>query len=489
MQAPISAVLFVSLTMVFVCKVHGQEIQEFKTYADVLGTLLDPSGASDFETGSVQTCGLFADSENFDPVTEPLTEAQLQSLGPNLRRHCDTFEPSNSAVGSILSGGLSSFQSTRTVSQFTLRRRSTTSQLKTKNGSSDLDESSAKPLELMGSRNSGALLKMLSASVAAVDGLSQSHYQFFNRIALESVNNEVTEFSSESDVVKALGQFGVIKEITDRYSVGATLDLSISDGSSDNILDSRCDLASSGQEDGYSAGISILQTLLLNDYISISTNLEGATFEDTYKRSLCLLTEESDIFFPDPNDENNQPTTISERFEGVITGKPSGLKLKASVEVRGSFPVGAFIANPLLGFTGSETSIDRYSESDSGNTGATLQYDARDVSSRVAQWGLSVGLPISSRRGIVSPFIDVTGFREHGDGQQRLVAQFSEDNRDVPTRFSFLSSPIDRDYGIAAIGVDWYYRSGAVGKIKLQSLFGNEFSDAVQLEARLAISF
>ncbi|MFK7890780.1 MAG: autotransporter outer membrane beta-barrel domain-containing protein [Granulosicoccus sp.] len=361
--------------------------------------------------------------------------------------------------------------------------------MENENRDSVSDEPSIQPLQLSGTGLSDTLYKMLTPGVGRGNGLAQNQYQLYNRIVLESVDTKATEFSSESEVVKAAGQFGVLRQFTDRYILGATLDVSVSDGSTDNTLDSRCNIDSVGEEEGYSAGIGIIQTLLLNDFVSLSANLSGFTFEDTYRRSLCLLTEETDIFFPDPEDENHIPAGIGERFEGVITGKPSGLKLSAAVEARASFRVAALIVNPHIGFVGSETSIDPYTETDSGDTGATLQYDAREESSRIAQWGLSLELPLQSRRGIVSPFIDMTGFREHGDGQQRLIAQFSEDNRNTPTRFSFLSTPVDRDYGMVALGVDWYYRPGAVGQIKIQSLLGNDFSDVMQVEARLAISF
>lgn len=489
MKLQTRVLLCATLVMLGSGKASSQEVLEFSTYAEALDTLLDP--ASGFANGAVseQTCNLFADSLDINAPAVAATVEELQSLGPNLRRHCDLLEQNNSGVGSILSGGLSSFQSTRTVSQFSLRRRSNTSQLKSDDSAPEIDKPSPETLQQLSKSNLNSFYTRLTPIVGPNSGLNTSRYQSFNRFAIESIDNVESEFSSHSDIVKVSGQIGVLKQLTTQYFLGATLDMSVTDGSSDNILDSRCNIASSGEEDGYSAGVSILQTLLLNDYVILSANLEGATFKDSYSRSLCLLTEETDIFFPDPEDEFHEPASINERFEGIISGEPTGQSVKAVIEARGSFPAGAFIINPRVGFNGSETTIDGYSESDSGNTGATLLYDSRDVSSRVAQWGLSVELPIPSRQGIVSPFLDVVGFREHGDGQQRLVAQFVEDNRQEPTRFSFLSTPVDRNYAMAAIGVDWYYRPGAFGQIKFQSLFGNDYSDARLLEARIVFNF
>jgi outer membrane autotransporter protein len=123
-----------------------------------------------------------------------------------------------------------------------------------------------------------------------------------------------------------------------------------------------------------------------------------------------------------------------------------------------------------------QTKIDPYSET--GGTGLELTIDGRTVKSLQGAVGFYGSWAISTKNGIVLPQFNVGYVHEFEDDASIVTAQFAEDLRPTPTRFTYGTSVPDSDFFNVDVGVAAAFARGIQMFVNLRFMAGNDNFDS-----------
>jgi outer membrane autotransporter protein len=138
-------------------------------------------------------------------------------------------------------------------------------------------------------------------------------------------------------------------------------------------------------------------------------------------------------------------------------------------------PAGRFTYGPRVGVNYGQTKIDPYSET--GGTGLELTIDGRTVKSLQGVVGFYGSWAISTKNAVVLPQFDVGYVHEFEDDASIVTAQFAEDVRPTPTRFTYGTSVPDSDFFNIEAGVSTVFTRGIQFFVNLRTMLGNDNFD------------
>jgi outer membrane autotransporter protein len=138
-------------------------------------------------------------------------------------------------------------------------------------------------------------------------------------------------------------------------------------------------------------------------------------------------------------------------------------------------PAGRFTYGPRVGVNYGQTKIDPYSET--GGTGLELTIDGRTVKSFQAVVAFYGSWAISTKNAIVLPQFNVGYVHEFEDDASIVTAQFAEDVRPIPTRFTYGTSVPDSDFFNIEAGVSTVFARGIQFFVNLRTMVGNDNFD------------
>lgn len=487
-----AAVTTVLISALLPVSTRAENIISFQSYNDALFGLLSPNtiGFLNFGTGFVAgspptSCPNLTNNANeldpnltyeVDPFNAPSspTPTGNGNLGPNLSRHCDALN-NNSAFGSSLSSGFTSGIPTRTFLPFSGNKRRPSS---TQTG--DQSNQNVNTARRMRSHNNFVADDLFLVPLLTEPNLS---------LVVDFGNEEVegTEFESGSSYreinIAAIAQYPV----GDRTFYGFGANFGRKEGTVDapqlaplptsgNILkpanqylqiyQNACALVDDGEISETSFGAFAFGQRKLGEDSAINFDVGINYSRQEYRNDLCLFGF-LDTFDPGP------------LFAGEISGRPKSVEILASISYQRQIELGKVLFFPSLGIRFSHKRISSYSETERtipaiddflGNnstcpngacsandeanlTGASLTYDAQEVTSIQSEIGGTLAIPVSGRRWNGNLFLDAYYFHEFNDDQREVVAQFAEDGRDNPTRFSFLVNPPSQNYFEVGLGL------------------------------------
>jgi len=98
-------------------------------------------------------------------------------------------------------------------------------------------------------------------------------------------------------------------------------------------------------------------------------------------------------------------------------------------------------------------------------------------------------MSISTGFGVLVPQLGVNWIHEYGDNQRSVSAQFAQDLRDNPTKFSFETDKPDRDFFELSAGVSAVLPHNIQAFVNYRILVGHDFYDNQVGTAGLRVTF
>jgi hypothetical protein len=494
----------------------AQGIQRFRTYTQALNGLLVPEGkgASPDDPDVRTNCDLTNDPAD---LTEPGDDVRGR-IGPNLSRHCS--KPGNIIAGSILGGSLVSPQSTRTVSQFSLRPRQIerpppaplpkdpkkSPYLASDYWIGDPFERWLFPIDTPSAGGPAMLMRLNAVDDFPTGELRAigDKLSLFVTYEHQRTDRDATPFESGFDSRHSKATIGFGYRATERILVGASGLYRRTDGDFDKTKtiaiafdDTRlvfpyqqaCGQPSGGEFNSDEFGGSIFTAARLGDAGFVAAEFGGAVFDQRYAKKLCL--------------QHISDLEIATVYAGTLKGSPDAYRIDAQLRGGYDFVAGPLLVSPRAGLDFSWWKIAAYSENEvraPGNsilmggtpfpTGADLRYADQDFASLQSRLGLIVAMPLAARRDwIVTPFIEGTYIHEFQNEQRDIVARFVEDFRANPTRFSFKTDAPDRDFFELGGGINTQFRQRREFFFGGKAVLGNSLFDSFSVHAAIRLRF
>jgi uncharacterized protein YhjY with autotransporter beta-barrel domain len=161
--------------------------------------------------------------------------------------------------------------------------------------------------------------------------------------------------------------------------------------------------------------------------------------------------------------------------DGTAASAGDANAYNASAQFGFDQPAGRFTYGPRVGVNYGQTKIDPYSET--GGTGLELTIDGRTVKSFQAVVAFYGSWAISTKNGIVLPQFNLGYVHEFEDDASIVTAQFAEDLRPIPTRFTYGTSVPDSDFFNIEAGVSTVFSRGIQFFVNLRTMVGNDNFD------------
>ena len=151
------------------------------------------------------------------------------------------------------------------------------------------------------------------------------------------------------------------------------------------------------------------------------------------------------------------------------------------------FPINQFTIGPRFALDWRYTDIDGYTEK--GNTGLELQYQGDSRTLLQSKLGLQASMAIGTHIGVFVPQVSGNWVHEFADDQRSISAQFVQDLRANPTRFSFDTDNPDRNWWEFGAGVVLVMPRGIQAFLNVQTLQNHKFIDSTAGSAGLRVVF
>ena len=138
---------------------------------------------------------------------------------------------------------------------------------------------------------------------------------------------------------------------------------------------------------------------------------------------------------------------------GHLSGDPSSDVFSFYGETGYRFAVGgAGNVTPFAGLSLASATLDGFTESDSGDTGAALDVEDSDADSLASVLGLRLDADMAMSSGVFTPSVSVAWMHEFGDTEQTVDASFA----DAPgSDFSVVGSEVARDSVLVDAGANF----------------------------------
>ncbi|TPM46200.1 autotransporter outer membrane beta-barrel domain-containing protein [Mesorhizobium sp. B2-2-3] len=437
-------------------------------------------------------------------------------IGPNLSRHCSpNTENSQLSGGSALGGGMSSLQSTRTVSQFDLNPRRAEPCDPSKNP--DCKDSESETLSnyfyqvsLPPSANASFSLQNNHGVLDVNTLIPFDGFSVFGQFEYENYRQSSTIYEPSRKIDIFTAQFGAQWNISDDGIVGFKGTYSTGQGvivgpknvaiEVPDFLDDPedppstlvlkgdfkdlCGVPSDGTIDSDEFGGSIFYQTKLRGNGFLVAELGASKMRANYSNSLCNI----DVGVA------GHTTLQQNTTAGIISGSPHVYGLSADVKAGYDWEYNGLIVGPRLAFDAFWKSIDGYSETEEHGTlwvptGASLRYEDQDITSIQTRIGLAVSTPLLFDGMTVVPFAQLDYIHEFANDQRAIRASFVEDGRPDPFIFSFKTNPPDRNFFELRGGVAAEIFHGGVAYIDGRAFLANDLIDDIGVTAGLRVAF
>lgn len=486
----------------------AQDVRPFQTYTQALDTLLAPNDQLGFSiddkrmscpslSGDINELhpGTYTDNNSIPSTFMPVPTSG--SLGSNLSQHCAV--ESNIPIGSSLSAGFSSVLPTRTYLSFgTDRRRAT---------------KASRPA----SSNSPPSKNFLDTSLGAFN-LSGGGDETAFRISLNYVRDETKDTLFESgSTTSGIAGFTAIEFRTGAdgfYGVGVSFEAiegttnpsrpllsrefdpaDYSDNTIFAAYQNACNTIRPGTQDKNTFSLHAYGQHQLNERTTINFQTAASYSKGRYENGLCIISFQ-DIAGP--------------LFAGSISGETNRLEFSGEINLQTQLNLGRLQFFPSIGATFAHGRTSGYTETEvpinsvidflepiediadpkSTLTGASLKYDAQSDTSLALTLGAAMVVPLSFPNSTGAFFADARYVKNVLDRSQTVTAQFAEDFRDTPTRFSFERNPLPSDYFEVGLGVQNTSRSGnATATLSIKGILGDEVRDSYGVSASFRMLF
>ncbi|MDK1376581.1 MULTISPECIES: autotransporter outer membrane beta-barrel domain-containing protein [unclassified Sinorhizobium] len=481
-----------------------QQRHNFDTYTQAMRVLL---GAG---TG---VCGFTVSTPDPDLTFLPNNPGgftpKVGLIGPNLSRHCFPNTDTNIAGGSVIAGGISSLQSTRTVSQFDVTRRRSEPCDPSKNPDCKEIESDSETVSnyfyqgnLSGSAFSGILSDtngVLNANVLVPgDG-----FAFFGQLEYDNLRQSSTRFEPARDIDIFTAEIGLQWNLSAESIIGVAGEYSGANGVSfgpESItiigqpafpglkftgnFENECGVPSEGkvETDDFRGSVFYQTTWMVNGFVTAEVGVNKGRIN--YRNSSCTINLDDTLTPP-----------IRDQTAGIISGNPDVFGLSADINAGYDWDYNGTSFGPRISLNTSWNRIDEYSETESAGslgfpiTGTSLHYEEQHVTSLQTRIGFAVSRPFALAETTIIPFAQLDYIHEFENDQRRIEATFVEDRRPDPFDFSFKTNPPDRDFFELRSGVVAQISDGRAAYIDGRVILANDLIDEYGVTGGLRIRF
>ncbi|MDW9433495.1 autotransporter domain-containing protein [Sinorhizobium meliloti] len=479
----------------------------FETYSQAISRLLGAGSAICGFTTTVDDLTILPN--NPDPFAPP---PRSGPIGPNLSRHCTPNTDTNLAGGSVIAGGMSSLQSTRTVSQFDVaRRRSEPCDPSEDEECAEIDgenEIVSNYFYQDGATHSGgAFSSLLDDGRGRLDAnlyFPSEGFAIFGQFEYEDFRQSSTRFEPAKDLDIFTAEVGVQWNLSAESIIGLTGSYSGASGvslgpeqvtvrSAPNLdppivftgnFENECGVPRNGKidTDDFSGSVFYQTKWMENGFLAAEVGANRGRIK--YRNSACTINL----------DENLVPPTTSQTA-GIISGNPELFGLSANFNAGYDWDYIGVNFGPRLSLDTSWTNIDEYSETESAGrlgfpiTGTSLRYEEQDIMSVQTRIGFAVSKPFSFNNSTIVPFVQLDYIHEFENDQRRIKATFVEDGRPDPFAFTFKTNPPDRNFFELNGGLLLEISDGGVAYVNGRVVLANDLVDVFGVTGGLRVRF
>lgn len=161
---------------------------------------------------------------------------------------------------------------------------------------------------------------------------------------------------------------------------------------------------------------------------------------------------------------------------GFASSNSNGNVFNAGLLTGYDHPVGRFTVGPRAGVNYSQTRIGSHAEN--GGNGIGLKYDDQTVHSLQSTFGIQGSTVYNTNFGVLVHQVNLDYLHEFANSQRHITAQFVEDQRATPTRFSFQNESPARDWANISTGLLAVLPNGWQPYVNFRAMVGNsQFND------------
>lgn len=175
------------------------------------------------------------------------------------------------------------------------------------------------------------------------------------------------------------------------------------------------------------------------------------------------------------NNQRNYTREDTRRFGGEITGTPGADQYEGNLVTGYDYSIGGLTVGPRATLRYRHMSMDRYTEQ--GNSGLELRFLQDSLTSVQSSFGAQASYAISTAWGVLVPQLNADWTHEYDNGQRSIFVQFAQDNRPIPTTFSFQTDRPDRDFFHLGTGLVAVLPNGWQAFANFETLLGHAYFD------------
>lgn len=162
-------------------------------------------------------------------------------------------------------------------------------------------------------------------------------------------------------------------------------------------------------------------------------------------------------------------------FGGAITGTPGADQYEGNLAAGYDYAVGGLTIGPRASVRYRRADMDSYVEQ--GNSGLELRFMRDSLTSIQSSVGAQASYAIGTAWGVLVPQLNADWTHEYDNGQRSIFVQFAQDNRPVPTTFSFQTDRPDRDFFHLGTGLVAVLPNGWQAFANFETLLGHAYFD------------
>lgn len=175
------------------------------------------------------------------------------------------------------------------------------------------------------------------------------------------------------------------------------------------------------------------------------------------------------------SNQRNYTREDNTRFGGAISGTPGADQYEGNLVTGYDYAIGGLTIGPRATVRYRRANMDGYIEQ--GNSGLELRFMRDSLTSVQSSLGAQASYAISTGWGVLVPQLNADWTHEYANGQRSIFVQFAQDNRPVPTTFSFQTDRPDRDFFHLGAGLVAVLPNGWQTFVNFETLLGHAYFD------------
>lgn len=175
------------------------------------------------------------------------------------------------------------------------------------------------------------------------------------------------------------------------------------------------------------------------------------------------------------SNQRNYTREDNTRFGGAISGTPGADQYEGNVVTGYDYAIGGLTIGPRATLRYRRANMDSYIEQ--GNSGLELRFMRDSLTSVQSSFGAQASYAINTTWGVLVPQLNADWTHEYANGQRSIFVQFAQDNRSIPTTFSFQTDRPDRDFFHLGAGLVAVLPDGWQAFANFETLLGHAYFD------------